>query len=366
MKVIVTGPRGKMGKLITQVAASRDDMKLVAGIAPKGRDYIGMDLGTVAMTGSELGVPVTDDLAGVIDSCDVIIDFSTKEMAMEVLDLAIAHKKALVCGSTGFSAEEMKRFEDAGKQIPMLYAANTSKLVNIMNKLLELVTTTLKDEIDIEILEMHDQWKKDAPSGTSKEMGEIMAHALGKELLPSTDARENLHVNLEQSAIILSVQVIFQAAIRYSSEAWENVLRSHIIPITGNALREVPVTVQLILTGKLLDSILLRTYSDFNTFVYTKRLHHPVKPLYRLSNKSFNFFFRHHTHVSLYNFSFFKHKECRDRHYTVLSCKFRFLIYIKLAHFDICALFCNLFHQRSHCLAWSAPRCPEVYQYRHF
>ena len=199
MKVIVIGPRGKMGKLITQVAASRDDMKLIAGIAPKGRDYVGMDLGTVAMTGSELGVPVTDDLAGVIDSCDVIIDilneiqkqlavsveivdFSTKEMAMEVLDLAIAHKKALVCGSTGFSAEEMKRFEDAGKQIPMLYAANTSKLVNIMNKLLELVTTTLKDEIDIEILEMHDQWKKDAPSGTSKEMGEIMAHALGKEL----------------------------------------------------------------------------------------------------------------------------------------------------------------------------------------
>ena len=151
MKVIVIGPRGKMGKLITQVAASRDDMELVGAIAPKGRDYIGKDLGTVAMTGFELGVPVTDDLESIIDSCDVIIDFSTKEMAMEVLDLAIAHKKALVCGSTGFSAEEMKRFEEAGKQIPMLYAANTSKLVNIMNKLLELVTATLKDEIDIEI-----------------------------------------------------------------------------------------------------------------------------------------------------------------------------------------------------------------------
>ena len=40
MKVIVTAPRGKMGKLITQVAASRDDMELVAGIGPKGRDYI--------------------------------------------------------------------------------------------------------------------------------------------------------------------------------------------------------------------------------------------------------------------------------------------------------------------------------------
>lgn len=182
MKVIVIGPRGKMGKLITQVAASREDLELVGAIAPKGRDYIGMDLGTAAMVGRELGVPVTDDLESVIDRCDVIIDFSTKEMGMKVLDLAIAHKKALVCGTTGFSNEEMQRFRDAAKEIPMLYAANTSKLVNIMNKLLELVTSTLKENIDIEILEMHDQWKKDAPSGTSKEMGEIMARALGKEL----------------------------------------------------------------------------------------------------------------------------------------------------------------------------------------
>ena len=164
MKVIVIGPRGKMGRLITMAAASRDDMELVAGIAPKGRSYVGQDLGTVAMIGSELGVPVTDNLANVIQQGDVIIDFSTKEMAMEVLELAISHKKALVCGTTGFSPKEMLRFRNAAKEIPMLYAANTSKLVNIMNKLLELVTSTLKDEIDIEILEMHDKWKKDAPS----------------------------------------------------------------------------------------------------------------------------------------------------------------------------------------------------------
>ena len=102
MKVIVVAPKGKMGKLITQIAASRDDMKLLAGIGPKGRDYIGDDLGLVAMTGRKLGVPVVDDLESVIDSSDVIIDFSTREMAMTVLNLAIAHKKALVCGTTGF------------------------------------------------------------------------------------------------------------------------------------------------------------------------------------------------------------------------------------------------------------------------
>lgn len=182
MKVIVVGPRGKMGKLITQIAAGRDDMELVAGVAPKGREYVGRDLGQVAMTGYDLGSPVVDDLASVIDSCDVIIDFSTKEMAMEVLDLAIAHKKALVCGTTGFSAEEMQRFKDASVFIPMLYAANTSKLVNVMNKLLEVAASSIGEEADIEILEMHDQWKKDAPSGTSKEMGEIMARTMNKEL----------------------------------------------------------------------------------------------------------------------------------------------------------------------------------------
>ncbi len=182
MKVVVIGPKGKMGRLITQVAAAREDMELAAGVGPAGRDYIGMDLGIAALVGRELGVPVVDDLEDVIEKCDVVIDFSTKENAMKTLELAVRYKKGLVCGTTGFSGEEMERFQKASGEIPMLYAANTSKLVNVMNKLLELAASAMGEEADIEILEMHDQWKKDAPSGTSKEMGEIMAHAIGRRL----------------------------------------------------------------------------------------------------------------------------------------------------------------------------------------
>ena len=145
MKLIVTGPRGKMGRLITQAAAEHSDIELIAGVGPSGRDYIGKDLGDVAMTGRQLGVSVVDNLESVIDSCDVIIDFSTKEMGMQVLKSAVRHKKALVCGTTGFSPEEMAKFREAASSIPMLYAANTSKLVNIMNKLLEIVTTAVGD-----------------------------------------------------------------------------------------------------------------------------------------------------------------------------------------------------------------------------
>ena len=65
----------------------------------------------------------------VIDTGDVIIDFSTRETSLEVLSLTVKHQKALVCGTTGFSPEEMQQFQDAATLIPMLYAANTSKLV---------------------------------------------------------------------------------------------------------------------------------------------------------------------------------------------------------------------------------------------
>ncbi|MEO1770115.1 4-hydroxy-tetrahydrodipicolinate reductase [Candidatus Enterococcus ferrettii] len=182
MNVIVIGPKGKMGRLITQIAAEREDMKLVGGVGPAGREYIGQDLGSVAGVGYPLNVSVVDQLEEIIDTCDVLIDFSTKEMALEVLQKAVDHKKAFVCGTTGFSPEEMQKFQEASQQIPVLYAANTSKLVNVMNRLLEIAAVAIGNETDIEIIEMHDRWKKDAPSGTSKEMGEVLAEAMGREL----------------------------------------------------------------------------------------------------------------------------------------------------------------------------------------
>lgn len=182
MKVLVVGPKGKMGRLITQIAAEREDMTLVGGVGPVGREYIGEDLGTVAGVGYPLNVPVVDRLEELIEACDLIIDFSTREMALEALQAAVDYKKAFVCGTTGFSPEEMDKFQAASQQIPVLYAANTSKLVNVMNHLLEIAAAAIGNQTDIEIIEMHDRWKKDAPSGTSKEMGEVLAAALGREL----------------------------------------------------------------------------------------------------------------------------------------------------------------------------------------
>lgn len=182
MRVIIVAPKGKMGRLITRVVMDDPRFTLVAGLAPAGREYIGQDTGMVAGAGREAKAPVTDDLEGVIASCDALIDFSTREVSLAVLEAASRHGKALVCGTTGFSAAEEAAFKTAAEHIPVMHAANTSRVVNVMNQLLALAAKAFAGKADIEIIEMHDRDKKDAPSGTSREMGAVMAEAMGKNI----------------------------------------------------------------------------------------------------------------------------------------------------------------------------------------
>lgn len=178
-KILVVAPRGKMGKLIIKAAADQA-IEVVGALGAKGRDYIGKDVGEVAQLGKSLGAAVVDDIEKIIDDCDVIIDFSTTELSMQVVDAAVKHHKALVCGTTGFSKEQVARIEQAAGEIPLLYAANTSKAVNLMNKILAMTAKVLGEESEIDIIEMHDHLKLDAPSGTAKEMGHTLAEAMGK------------------------------------------------------------------------------------------------------------------------------------------------------------------------------------------
>ncbi len=182
MDIIIMAPKGKMGKLITKIANGMENVNIAAAIGPKGRDYIGTDAGLAAGIGELTGALVYDDLEQVIDKGDVILDYTNPELSMEVMESALKHKKAVVCGTTGFTLEQMNRIREISMEIPVVFAANTSMVVNLMYKLLKITTETIGSLSDIEIIEMHDRNKKDAPSGTSKEMGQVIAEAMGKEL----------------------------------------------------------------------------------------------------------------------------------------------------------------------------------------
>lgn len=222
MNVIITAPRGKMGKLLVRMATEREGLDIVAGLGPKGRSYIGQDIGIAADLGYPVNIPVVDDLEQVIERCDLIIDFSTVELSMEVLKSAIRHQKAVLCGTTGFDAEQLMEIRAAARKIPVLKAANTSYVVHVMNELLGFAARALKGKTDIDIIDFHDRMKKDSPSGTAIELAETMTKAMGRA--PDEDFL-SFH-SVRSGDIASSHQVIFgclgeQLEIMHRAQNWE-------------------------------------------------------------------------------------------------------------------------------------------------
>jgi 4-hydroxy-tetrahydrodipicolinate reductase len=122
-------------------------------------------------------VKITSD-AGAAATCDVLIDFTRPEGTLANLK----HARAMVIGTTGFSAVQKKAIADAAQRIPIVMAANFAVGVNAAYKLAETAARILGDGYDVEIVEAHHRHKVDAPSGTALELGRVVATALGRDL----------------------------------------------------------------------------------------------------------------------------------------------------------------------------------------
>jgi 4-hydroxy-tetrahydrodipicolinate reductase len=124
----------------------------------------------VVLLGSPLGLPIDKS---------VIIDFTSPQATLALLDAVDGKAARLVIGTTGFSAAATERIKSAARSIPIVISPNMSLGVNLLFGLTELVAKKLGTTFDIEIVEVHHRFKKDAPSGTAKRLGEIAAAALG-------------------------------------------------------------------------------------------------------------------------------------------------------------------------------------------
>lgn len=172
VSVVITAPRGHMDSLIVKAAYEREDIRITGGVGPVGREYIGSDIGLVSGLGRNIGALVSDNLEDVINECDLVVDFSRPQLSMGFLKTCRQHKKAFLCGTTGFSPEQEALFEDAADEIPVMKAANTSFVVNVMRKLLGQAAKNLGSKAKIEIIDLHSETKIDAPSGTALELAE--------------------------------------------------------------------------------------------------------------------------------------------------------------------------------------------------
>jgi 4-hydroxy-tetrahydrodipicolinate reductase len=157
-KIIIAGAKGRMGLALLRGAETIPEITVAGQI----------DLG--------------DDVRTVIDSTDVVIDFSFHESTAPLARVCAAHGKPMVIGTTGHTEAERKELTAISAKIPMVWSANYSTGVNVLFWLTQKTAEILGEEYDLEIVEMHHRLKKDAPSGTARKLAEVLAEVRRQQL----------------------------------------------------------------------------------------------------------------------------------------------------------------------------------------
>ncbi len=178
-KLVVIGAAGRMGKRILSLAIESGDFDIIGAVERQDHPDIGKDASV--LTSAE---PINVELAHIYPyptDADVAIDFSIPVAAVRTIDYCLENDIALVLGTTGLSDEQHGKIKTASRKIPILYAPNMSVAMNVLFNLVGKVAQMLGEEYDIEIVEQHHRFKKDAPSGTALKLAEKIQSTTGRE-----------------------------------------------------------------------------------------------------------------------------------------------------------------------------------------
>ena len=171
--VCVSGARGRMGRMLTDLVLAADDLELSAALERPGHPELGMLLGG--------RVKLSDKAQAGIGKSDVLLDFSLPEAVLEHLQIAVEQKKPVVTGTTGFTPEQKKKIETASGEVAVVFAYNMSRGVYTLSRLTELAAQALPDH-EAAIVEIHHNKKVDAPSGTALQLAATIESAGGHQV----------------------------------------------------------------------------------------------------------------------------------------------------------------------------------------
>ena len=172
IKLGIAGVCGKMGRRIFELACHDKDFEITLALEKKGTPLIGKELGKLKISSSQDGLFLVD----------VFVDFTTPEATEANLDYVARYKKALVLGTTGLNDTQSKKIKEVSGVVPVVFSPNMSVGVNVLFAILPEIAKRLGPDYSIEIVEAHHKTKKDAPSGTAKKFGQVLADATGKEI----------------------------------------------------------------------------------------------------------------------------------------------------------------------------------------
>jgi 4-hydroxy-tetrahydrodipicolinate reductase len=155
IRVIVSGAAGRMGETTSNAVEDADDMELVGRADPS----------------------LDTDVGEFLSAADVMVDFTTPEAApanvMEAIDAGVH----AIVGSTGFDLDELReRVMAADGAARCFVAPNFAIGAVLMMEASKLVAPHMPEA---EIVELHHDQKKDAPSGTAKRTADLIGEAGG-------------------------------------------------------------------------------------------------------------------------------------------------------------------------------------------
>ncbi|HKH22637.1 MAG TPA: dihydrodipicolinate reductase C-terminal domain-containing protein [Solirubrobacterales bacterium] len=155
IKVVVSGAAGRMGETACAAVEGADGMELVGRADP------------------QLDTSVED----VLEGSDVMVDFTTPEAAPANVQAAIEAGVHAVVGSTGFDLDDLRqRVTSVGGDARCFVAPNFAIGAVLMMEASKQVAAHMPE---VEIIELHHDRKKDAPSGTAKRTAELIREAGG-------------------------------------------------------------------------------------------------------------------------------------------------------------------------------------------
>ena len=179
--IIICGAGGRMGSTLVRLIHEGPAMKLVGAVEASSSPQVGKDAGEVAGVG-KIGVPIAADIAPLLKSRPVIIEFTAPDATLEHANIA-AHKGVpIVIGTTGFNQKQLDEIKGLSRRTRIMMSANMSLGVNLLVSLMGRVAKVLGDDYDVEIVEAHHRFKKDAPSGTALALARPIAEALKRDL----------------------------------------------------------------------------------------------------------------------------------------------------------------------------------------
>jgi 4-hydroxy-tetrahydrodipicolinate reductase len=179
-RIVIHGAAGRMGKRLVALTLDDEQLTLAGATEAAGSAALGEDAGQLAGA-AQANVAITESLPGDLQA-DALIDFTVPASTRSILSQCVSRKLAMVIGTTGLTDADHAAIDDAAEQIPILQAPNMSLGVNLLFALAGQVAARLGDSYDIEIVEAHHRFKKDAPSGTALGLAEAICNATGKSI----------------------------------------------------------------------------------------------------------------------------------------------------------------------------------------